>query len=63
MRMGGGPGGRRPMDEDTVNVFVIIGAVLLVIFFLLVLRVYLDARAGKPLAPLQPTRSPYARAR
>lgn len=51
------------MDEDTVNVFVIIGAVLLVIFFLLVLRVYLDARAGKPLAPLQPTRSPYARAR
>ncbi len=51
------------MDKDTVNVFAIIGCILLIIFFLLVIRVFLDARAGKPLAPLMPTRSPYARNR
>ena len=51
--------GRPPIDEDTVSVFVIIGGVLLVIFFLLVIRVFLDSRAGKPLAPLKPTRSPF----
>ena len=59
--MSQGPGGRRPIDDDTVNVFAIIGGVFLIIFFLMVIRMYFDYRAGKPLAPLQPTRSPFKR--
>jgi len=59
MAMSQGPGGRRPIDDDTVNVFAIIGGVFLIIFFLLVIRVYFDIKAGKPVAPLQPTRSPF----
>ncbi len=56
-------GGRRPISEDTVNLALILAAVLLTIFFLLALRVYFDKKSGAPIAPLKPTRSPYARTR
>ena len=52
-RGGGGP----RFNEDTVNVALIIGGVLVVIFFLLVIRLYFDQRAGKEIE-LKPERSP-----
>jgi hypothetical protein len=52
-RGGGGP----RFNDDMVNAAMIFAGALLVIFFLLVIRLYLDRRQG-PVGPLSPQRSP-----
>ena len=51
------PGGRRPIDDDLVHVALAFAGVFLIVFFLLLVRLYFDQRAGKTVK-LTPVRSP-----
>ena len=56
MSMAGPPGGGRRINEDTRTLAMIFMAVLLAVFFLLVIRLEWDKRHGKTVPPLRPTR-------
>ena len=50
------PGGGRRIDDDTVRAAMIFAGALLLVFFLLVLRLWLDKREGREIV-LKPVRN------
>lgn len=51
------PGGRRPIDDDLARMALGFLGVFLLLMFLMMVRIYFDARSGKPVQ-LRPVRSP-----